>query len=227
MTERINKILVTGGTGFVGYWLQRTQPAHLDAIFLSQKNYNNLRWQNWTGYNMIHLANVAPDKALQLVKDNDTRLLYCSSGIIYHPEWDTEYRKNKLQWELDCKHSGADVVIARLFTFQGKRLDHGKAISHFIEAAKADKPLQVFGDGSTVRSYMHGATLGKWLWSIYLRGKSGEAYDVGSDEPITTLELARSIIKAYHSKSTIEFIDKPVFMPHYLPPNTDKTKGIL
>jgi nucleoside-diphosphate-sugar epimerase len=69
--------------------------------------------------------------------------------------------------------------------------------------------------------------MGKWMWAIYLRGKSGEAYEVGSDEPITMLELAQSIIKRYNSKSTIEFIDKPNPMPIYLPTNTEKTKGLL
>jgi len=223
----IAKILVTGGTGFVGYWMRRLQPGHVDALYLSHKNYNGLKWNNWTGYNVIHLANTSPTLPLQLVKENNTRLLYCSSGIIYHPEWNTEYRQGKLVGEVECLTSGADVVIARLFTFFGKRLDEQKAITHFYHAARANKPLQIYGDGSTVRSYMHGSEMARQLWAIFEKGKRGEAYDVGDDEPVTLLQLARKIIKSTGSKSVIEFIDKPNPMPHYLPPNTEKTKGLL
>ena len=69
---------------------------------------------------------------------------------------------------------------------------------------------------------MHEPELGKWLWAILLRGKSCEAYDVGSDEPITMLELA----KRYSDNIIIE-PDKPVPVPYYMPLDTAKTKRLL
>jgi dTDP-glucose 4,6-dehydratase len=74
---------------------------------------------------------------------------------------------------------------------------------------------------------MSGAEMGRWMWAILLRGKSGEAYDVGSDTPVTMLQLARWIIKAYRSTSSIVIENRPDRVPVYLPRDTAKTRALL
>ncbi len=218
----MDKVLVTGGTGFVGWWVSIMQPKKTDAWYFNRKTYHQEWWEYQDWNYIIHLANVEPSQVIACAKRFDARLLYCSSGIVYHPEHNIEYRQNKIRWEQECLDSGVDVVIARLFTFCGERLDDGKAIVQFERAAKAGEPLRIWGDGSCVRSYMHGAELGRWMWAILLRGERGEAYDVGSDEPVTMLELARR-----YSADIIIEPDKPVPMPHYMPVDTAKTKRLL
>jgi nucleoside-diphosphate-sugar epimerase len=227
----MDKVLITGGTGFVGKWLQRTCPKNFELECLSRDDYytHNWRWSMYPDYKyIVHLAPTDPADVLECAKRNNARLLYASSGIVYHPENDIQYRHDKIKGEQDCLVSGRDVVIARLFAFYGEGLDNNKAYTQFMNSATKNEAIRIWGDGNTVRSYMHGSDMAFWLWTILLCGKSGEAYDVGSDEPITMLELAKKIAKESGSKSGI-FIENriPDPMPIYLPPDTAKTKRLL
>ena len=218
----MDKVLITGGTGFVGHWLRQTERHGLSVDYLSSANYSDENWWNWQYNYIIHCAPISPEKVIKCAKKYAARLLYVSSGIVYHYEIDTEYRKNKVAWEEMCLDSGVDTVVARLFTFYGDHLDDNKAIVQFEKAAKAGQPLHIWGDGSCVRSYMHGLELGRWLWAILLHGESGQAYDVGSDESVTMLELARK-----YSDNIIIENSRPDPMTYYMPRDTAKTKRLL
>lgn len=224
------RVLVTGGSGFVGHWMKQTQPAHTTAFYFNREQYAGAWWETLGIYDyVVHLAPVEPARAINCARRNNARLLYCSSGIVYHPESDkTEYRQNKIKWERECLESGVDCVIARLFTFCGEGLSRDHAIARFEWNAKNNLPLHIWGDGSCVRSYMHGEELGRWLWAILLRGQSGEAYDVGSDEPVTMLDLAYRIAERCDPMPpVIVDKDKIVPMPVYLPVDTGKTRKLL
>ena len=152
-------------------------------------------------------------------------MMYVSSGAVYDHR--TEYANNKRIWEAECLNSEVNVVIARLFTFFGEYLDDNKAITQFFKAARAGRPIFIWGDGNTVRSYMYGADMGRWLWKILLSGQNGEAYDVGSDKPVTMLELARMVNKHFGNKSQIIIENKPEVCNYYIPRNLDKTRKLV
>ena len=217
-------VLITGGSGFVGYWTLKTSPRGLGAAGLCRLSYDAGYWYDMRWDYIIHAAHVAPTRVLECAKRNNARVLYVSSGIVYHPEKldDKQYRDEKLAWEQECQDSGVDVVIARLFAFYGEpNLSAHHAIVAFENAAKAGEPIHIFGDGSTVRSYMRGEEMGRWLWAILLRGARGESYDVGDDTPVTMLELARRFTDNIIIENGVDD------MPHYLPPNTAKTRALL
>lgn len=224
----MEKILIDGGTGFVGKWLKATQPQELDAVYLSHADYLNQNlWRSRNYTHIIHAANISPALVIEKAKNDNARLLYVSSGITYHPENDIEYRRNKVAWERECLDSGVDVVIARLFTFYGAGLDDGKAITQFQKAAKEGRPITIWGDGSCVRSYMYGCEMAKQIWAILLHGRDGEAYDVGDDTPITMLQLATIIVATIKPRPEIIIQGGRDAMPIYLPPDTEKTKRLL
>lgn len=217
----MHNVLITGATGFVGSWMRKTAP-DVRMICLSHRDYDTEYLENCRGVtHILHLAPVHPQRVVECAKRNKARLLYCSSGIVYYPKIRTEYRKNKVKGEKYVLKSGLDVVIARLFTFFGAGLDENKAISAFFQAVRDGKPLKLYGNGQTVRSYMHGAEMGRQMWRILFEGQSGRAYDVGSTRPVT-LERVAKRIQAF-TGCQIEYINAPVPVPVYYP----RSNGII
>ena len=223
------KVLITGGTGFVGEWLKIKKPDAYSIYSIGRTKYEKGAWTQTKWDYIIHLAPTSPLWILRQATKHNTRVLYASSGVVYHPEnWARkEYLADKLEGEKLCTESGVDVVVARLFTFYGKHLDDKKAITIFNDAAKNNLPLVITGDGSTVRTYMHGSEMADWMWAILAHGKTGESYDVGSDKPVTMLGLAQDIIKTTASQSPIYILNKKDPMPYYIPKDIEKTKLLL
>lgn len=221
------RVLVTGGTGFVGHWLKQTQPEDLDATYISSLDYRLWYWWKMDWDYIIHAAPVYPELEIKCALKHKTRLLYISSGIIYQDGNESDYRKYKLHSEQLCRIAhDLDYSIARLFTFYGDKLTDDHAIAAWQKAAESGQPIRIWGDGKAIRSYMHGSEMAEWLWAILLKGERGEAYDVGSDVPITLLELANSFASRYDVPVIVEN-SKPDPMPVYLPENTEKTMKLL
>lgn len=108
------------------------------------------------------------------------------------------YAEGKRRAELLCGEFAARtavrIKIARLFTFSGPNLPLAGsfAFGNFLRDSLERRPILVRGDGAAVRSYLYAADLAVWLWSILLRAPSGRPYNVGSDEPVSIVELARA-----------------------------------
>lgn len=105
----------------------------------------------------------------------------------------------KLQAEHLCaeyaRRDGLGAVIARGFSFAGPclPLDSKFAFGNFIRDGLRGGPIVLKGSGTSVRSYLYAADLAVWLWSLLLRGVPGRAYNVGSENPVTLLALAKVI----------------------------------
>lgn len=209
------KVFITGATGFVGKWMQRTCPQGVEFYGVGHKAYENdaMEWIDGITH-IVHLAPIAPYKMIKLAKRYDARLLYCSSGIVYHGEIRTKYRMDKLRWERDCLDEWYDTIVTRLFTFFGDGLDDGKAITQFKAQARAGEALTVARQEVT-RTYMHGAEMGRQMWRALLKGESGMAYDIGSRRPVTVRRIAERI--AAFTGCEIKTIDMRVPMSYYVP----------
>jgi UDP-glucuronate decarboxylase len=90
---------------------------------------------------------------------------------------------------------GLETVIARCFAFVGQDLPLNVhfAIGNFIQDSLHASEINVKGDGTPIRSYMDQRDLAIWINTLLLFGQSGQAYNVGSDVPITLIELANKV----------------------------------
>jgi dTDP-glucose 4,6-dehydratase len=158
---------------------------------------------------------------LELARRCGARLLFVSSGAVYGAaagkregasEEDYEaarplipYGLAKRQAEALCAESGADVVTARAFAFLGPHLalDAHFAAGNFLRDALRGGPVEVRGNGTALRSYLYPTDLVTWLLRMLVRGPGGRAYNVGSDEVVSTAELARLIADAVEPRADV------------------------
>jgi len=104
---------------------------------------------------------------------------------------------------------GLDCVIVRLFNTVGPRQSgqYGMVIPRFVTAALAGRPLEIHGEGTQTRCFCHVQDTIRALHGLMeARELSGDIYNVGATERLTILELARRVLDATGSRSTINHV---------------------
>lgn len=98
------------------------------------------------------------------------------------------------------------VVIARCFALSGPYIpiEGPYAFGNFVRDSLAGGPIRIAGDGSAVRSYLDVRDAARWMLELLSSGNPGDAYNVGSDEPITILSLAERIRDQLAPQALIE-----------------------
>lgn len=101
------------------------------------------------------------------------------------------------------------VVIVRLFNTVGPRQSghYGMVIPNFVGAALEGKALSVYGDGEQSRCFLHVADAVEALVSVMNERKcEGKVINIGSDEEVTILKLARRIQALTDTDAEIEIV---------------------
>jgi nucleoside-diphosphate-sugar epimerase len=104
-----------------------------------------------------------------------------------------------------------EAVMTRCFAFAGPGLplDGHFAIGNFVRDALRADAIVLNSSGEAVRSYLHGADLAAWLLFLLVKGKAGEAYNVGSDQAISVADLAMRVRERLAPAKPVRILGPP------------------
>lgn len=155
------------------------------------------------------------------------KILFCSSSEVYnnkttipisekstnnnsHMDSLNLYGKTKIISEMFLKKlqqkNSLDSIIVRLFNVAGpkQKSNFGMVVPRFIEQAYANEPITVFGDGNQTRSFIHVYDVARIFIKLIRKEEAlGKIINVGSDNEISILNLAKKIKAILGSKSEI------------------------
>jgi len=100
------------------------------------------------------------------------------------------------------------VTTVRLFNTVGPRQTgrYGMVIPRFVQAAKTNQPINIFGDGTQSRVFCHVQDVVAAILKIVDEEKTiGQVFNIGGQGEISILELAEKIILRTSSSSDLVF----------------------
>ena len=98
------------------------------------------------------------------------------------------------------------IRIVRFFNTVGPRQvgNYGMVVPRFVSAALKNQPLQVYGNGDQIRCFCHVDDAVRALLLVMDSDKAvGNVFNIGNNQQISILELAKKIIEITGSKSEI------------------------
>ena len=101
------------------------------------------------------------------------------------------------------------IRIVRFFNTVGPRQvgHYGMVVPRFVNAALKNEPLSVYGSGDQIRCFCHVDDAVRALLLVMDSEKAvGEVFNVGNNQQITIMELAKKVIELTGSTSSIEKI---------------------
>ncbi|MFN7337537.1 MAG: NAD-dependent epimerase/dehydratase family protein [bacterium] len=138
-----------------------------------------------------------------------------SDDVVYGPttvsRWSYAYSKAVDEY-LGLAYAakrGIPVVVARFFNTVGPRQvgEYGMVLPRFVERALRNDAIEVHGDGEQSRCLCDVRDVARALPKMLsTRTCHGEVINTGSDERISMLELARTVIATLDSSSEIRMI---------------------
>lgn len=101
---------------------------------------------------------------------------------------------------------GLPVVTLRYFTVYGPRQRPDMAIYRFMNLIMEGKPLPVFGDGQQKRDFTYVEDVVRANCLAMERAVEGRAFDIGTGQPVTLLELIEAIEAVTGKKAAIKHL---------------------
>lgn len=135
--------------------------------------------------------------------------------------------KQSAEWLVQQYGDSMNIKIARCFAFVGPYLPLGAhfAIGNFIKNALNNSPIEIWGDGSAIRSYLYTTDMVSLLIKILLKESSGSVWNVGSDLEISILELAKLVKATLNPDLEIRILGTPSGRVDKYIPNISKIKN--
>lgn len=197
----------------------------------------------------LKVGSLGTHKALGLAKAKRARFLLASTSEVYgdplmHPQpesywgnvnpvgtrgvYDEAKRFAEAMTMAYHRYHGVDTRIVRIFNTYGPRMriEDGRAIPAFVSQALRGDDVTVFGNGMQTRSICYVDDLIDGIFKLLM---SNEIYpvNIGNQDEITMLQLAKEVIELTGSKSRIVFCPLPEDDPKIRQPDTTRAKSLL
>lgn len=126
---------------------------------------------------------------------------------------------------------GFDVVNLRFFTVYGERQRPDLAIRKFVNNIFNDKPITIYGDGSTARDYTYFAdTVNGIISAIHYLDKHEKVWEIinlGNHTPVKLIDLVNAIGEVVGKQPKLIYEDFKPGDVNITYANIDKAKAIL
>jgi dTDP-glucose 4,6-dehydratase len=197
----------------------------------------------------LKVGSLGTHKALGLAKAKGARFLLASTSEVYgdpliHPQpesywgnvnpvgsrgvYDEAKRFAEAMTMAYRRFHGVDTRIVRIFNTYGPRMriNDGRAIPAFLSQALRGEDVTVFGNGSQTRSVCYVDDLIDGIFRL-LMSDERDPVNIGNQDEITMLQLAREIVELVGSRSKIVFKPLPEDDPKVRQPDTTRAQTIL
>ncbi len=197
----------------------------------------------------LKVGSLGTHKALGLAKDRQAKFLLASTSEVYgdpliHPQredywgnvnpvgprgvYDEAKRFAEAMTMAYHRFHQVDTRIVRIFNTYGPRmrLDDGRALPALMSAALRGEDLPVFGDGSQTRSFCYVSDMVDGILRL-LESNEHDPVNIGNEEEVTVLQLAREVIDLVGSRSRIAFKPLPADDPKVRRPDITRARSIL
>lgn len=156
------------------------------------------------------------------------RVIVASTSEVYGKTEKTPFREgddlvlgatDKARWSYACskaideflclahfKENNLPVTVVRLFNTVGPRQTdrYGMVLPTFVRQALKGERITVYGDGGQSRCFGYvGDVIGAMIDLVDLKEAAGQVYNIGNDQEITILELAKLVKEMTGSTSEI------------------------
>lgn len=108
------------------------------------------------------------------------------------------------------QEKGLPIRLVRFFNTVGPRQvgHYGMVVPRFVNAAVKGEVLNVYGSGQQIRCFCHVSDAVRALLLVMDSDKAiGEVFNVGNNEQICIMDLAKKVIAVTGSSSAIEMMD--------------------
>jgi UDP-glucose 4-epimerase len=168
---------------------------------------------------------------LSLANKKKKKVLVASTSEVYGLSTEVPFRESgnlvmgattKGRWSYACskaideflalaywREKKLPTVVVRLFNTVGPRQtgQYGMVIPTFVKQALSGRPITVYGDGQQSRCFGYvGDVVGALIQLMDHPEAVGQVYNIGSNEEVTILELAKRIKELTKSDSDITFM---------------------
>jgi nucleoside-diphosphate-sugar epimerase len=173
----------------------------------------------------------ATEVVLSLANKKKKKVLMASTSEVYGLSTEVPFREDgnlvmgattKGRWSYACskaideflalaywREKKLPTIVVRLFNTVGPRQtgQYGMVIPTFVKQALAGRPITVYGTGKQSRCFCYvGDVVGALVKLMDKNQAVGEVFNIGSNQEITILELAKRVKELAQSESEIVFV---------------------